>query len=330
MPVSVPSPVVARSAKITCPDCSPPSDRPRSSSAVEHVAVADGRLDHLDAVLGERAAQTEVRHHGRDDGVASELAAFVQIERDDRQHLVAVDEVAALVDRDHTVGVAVEREAGVARPRATTACWSSAGSVEPQPALMLVPSGSSWSTSHPRARAHAGPTARPRRRRRCRSRPRPTARRAGGRPSAADEVGDVVGGRAEAVARRRPRRALRDRRRRRRRRAARSSVSICSSGVVGDLAAARARRASRRCRGTGCGWRRSPPPARRTTGRGTRRRGWAARRRARRRRPRCTGRRRARPRAAARNGACRARRRTAGRRRARGPRRDRARSRARV
>jgi hypothetical protein len=34
----------------------------------------------------------------------------VQIESDDRQHLVAVDEVAVLVDRDHAVGVAVERE----------------------------------------------------------------------------------------------------------------------------------------------------------------------------------------------------------------------------
>ena len=64
-------------------------------------------------MLGERVPQAEVRHHRCDDGVTAELAAFVQVEGDDRQHLVAVDEVAALVDRDHAVGVAVERQARV-------------------------------------------------------------------------------------------------------------------------------------------------------------------------------------------------------------------------
>ena len=49
-PVSSPSPVVARSRKITWPDCSPPSDQPPALQRLEHVAVADRALDHLDAV----------------------------------------------------------------------------------------------------------------------------------------------------------------------------------------------------------------------------------------------------------------------------------------
>ena len=40
-------------------------------------------------------------------------AARVEIERERGHDLVAVDELAALVDRDHAVGVAVEREAEV-------------------------------------------------------------------------------------------------------------------------------------------------------------------------------------------------------------------------
>ena len=37
----------------------------------------------------------------------------MEVERGDREDLVAVDERAAFVDRDDAVGVAVEREAGV-------------------------------------------------------------------------------------------------------------------------------------------------------------------------------------------------------------------------
>ena len=80
---------------------------------VEHVAVADRGLDHRDAVRLERPAQPEVRHHGGDDRVAAQQLAVVQVDGGDRQDLVAVDEDAALVDRDHAVGVAVEREPGV-------------------------------------------------------------------------------------------------------------------------------------------------------------------------------------------------------------------------
>ena len=43
--------------------------------------------------------------------VAAEQPAVVEIDRGDREHLVAVDQVALLVDRDHAIGVAVERQA---------------------------------------------------------------------------------------------------------------------------------------------------------------------------------------------------------------------------
>ena len=58
----------------------------------------------------ERAPQPEVRHHGHRDRVVAQRAALVQVERGHRHDLVAVDELAVLVDRDHAVGVAVERE----------------------------------------------------------------------------------------------------------------------------------------------------------------------------------------------------------------------------
>ena len=46
--------------------------------------------------------------------------ARVQVERGDREDVVAVDDAALLVDRDHAVRVAVEREPGVgAAPRRT-------------------------------------------------------------------------------------------------------------------------------------------------------------------------------------------------------------------
>ena len=50
--VSMPSPVVARSGKITWPDCSPPSECPPSMQRLEHVAVADRGLDDLDPGVG--------------------------------------------------------------------------------------------------------------------------------------------------------------------------------------------------------------------------------------------------------------------------------------
>ena len=61
----------------------------------------------------QEALETEIGHHGRDDAGLGETAVFLPALRDDRQQLVAVDDMAALVDQDDAVGVAVERDADI-------------------------------------------------------------------------------------------------------------------------------------------------------------------------------------------------------------------------
>ena len=61
----------------------------------------------------EEALETEIRHHGGDDAGLGEPAVFLPALRDHREQLVAVDQMAALVDQDDAVGVAVERDADV-------------------------------------------------------------------------------------------------------------------------------------------------------------------------------------------------------------------------
>ena len=63
--------------------------------------------------LAEIALEAEIGHHGRDDAGLREAAVGLPAFRDHRQQLVAVDDVAALVDDEHAVGVAVERDADI-------------------------------------------------------------------------------------------------------------------------------------------------------------------------------------------------------------------------
>ena len=105
---------------------------------VEHVAVADRRLDHRRC----RAARAPGGSPRFDITVATTASprstpAVVQVDRGDREDLVAVDELAALVDRDHPVGVAVEREPGVGAARRAPPPGARSGWVEPQPSLMF-------------------------------------------------------------------------------------------------------------------------------------------------------------------------------------------------
>jgi hypothetical protein len=62
-----PSPVVAWSRKITCPDCSPAERHLVLQHLFEHVPVAHRRRDHVDAVVVHRSVEPDVRHDGRDD-----------------------------------------------------------------------------------------------------------------------------------------------------------------------------------------------------------------------------------------------------------------------
>ena len=109
---------------------------------LEHVAVADLGADQLEPVASRGSARgrgwtspSRPRRRPR------ARRAGAQNERDQRHQLVAVDDLALLVDDDQPVGVAVERDADMrAAPRPPCAC-SAAGAVEPQPSLMLRPLG---------------------------------------------------------------------------------------------------------------------------------------------------------------------------------------------
>ena len=65
-----------------------------------------------------------------------------EVEREDRDDPVAVDELAALVDREHPVAVAVEGDPEVEATRLRPSAGARRVSVAPQPTLMFVPSGS--------------------------------------------------------------------------------------------------------------------------------------------------------------------------------------------
>ena len=100
-------------------DCSPPSDvaaarrAPRARSG-RRPAVSTTSMP----ARRHRQAEAEVRHHRDDDGVvgaaARGRAGRARAMRDD---LVAVDDVAGVVDREHPVGVAVEGEPEVGAAR---------------------------------------------------------------------------------------------------------------------------------------------------------------------------------------------------------------------
>ena len=82
-------------------------EQPLAPQRLEHVAVADVGDDDANAALLHQAVEAEVRH--RRDGDALDA----EVEREDREDLVAVDRLAALVHGEHPVAVAVEGDAEV-------------------------------------------------------------------------------------------------------------------------------------------------------------------------------------------------------------------------
>ena len=86
--------------------------------------------------------EPEVGHHRRDQPAARAAGPRrAQPLRDQRHHLVAVDDLALLVDDDQPVGVAVERDADVGARSRPPSRYSVCGAVEPTPSLMFVPLG---------------------------------------------------------------------------------------------------------------------------------------------------------------------------------------------
>jgi hypothetical protein len=82
---------------------------------LHHVLVADGRAQQLQSMLGQRDFEANVAHHGRDDGVPGQLAAPVQVERQDQEHGIAIDDAAAMVDEDGPIAVSIKRNTELTR-----------------------------------------------------------------------------------------------------------------------------------------------------------------------------------------------------------------------
>ena len=57
--------------------------------------------------------EADVAHHRDDDGVVGEPALVAKLQRAEGDHPVAVDDVAEMIDSDHTIAVAVEGEAQI-------------------------------------------------------------------------------------------------------------------------------------------------------------------------------------------------------------------------
>ena len=79
----------------------------------QDVAVSHLGGHHVDARLAHRVVEPEVRHHGRDDGVARQAPGVAERNRVGRQDLIAVYDGAVGVGEQRTVGVAVVGDAGV-------------------------------------------------------------------------------------------------------------------------------------------------------------------------------------------------------------------------
>ena len=96
------------------PDCSPPSDSPRFSiSSITYLSPTDVRTRSIPSGL-QRELEPDVAHHRRDDGVALQPPLALQLPAAHQQHRVAVDDLAAMVDEDRAIAVAVERHAHLA------------------------------------------------------------------------------------------------------------------------------------------------------------------------------------------------------------------------
>jgi hypothetical protein len=77
-------------------------------------AIADRRLDDVQALAAQALLEAEVAHHGHGDLALGELALGVHRLGEEAHQRIAMHDLAALVDEDRAVAVTVEAEADVA------------------------------------------------------------------------------------------------------------------------------------------------------------------------------------------------------------------------
>ena len=78
-----------------------------------NILITDGGLGVADTLFVKGLVQTEVGHHGRDDGIVHQLAVFLQVAAIDVQDVVAGDDIALLVHAQAAVRVAIVGKADV-------------------------------------------------------------------------------------------------------------------------------------------------------------------------------------------------------------------------
>ena len=118
--VTIPSPDVVCSSTMTWPLFSPPRPAPDTCIPSRMYLSPTGVRTTLPAGRLDRLLEPAVREHRHHEPAAGERAAAEAVEGEDAEDLVAVDHPAGRVDRDESVGVAVEGEADVGARAATT------------------------------------------------------------------------------------------------------------------------------------------------------------------------------------------------------------------
>jgi len=86
----------------------PAEDASRRLHRRKDAAISDRRRVHVDLGVAHRRMEARVRHHRHHDASRVELTASRKIESDERDHLVAVHDVAHVIHCDDAVTVAVE------------------------------------------------------------------------------------------------------------------------------------------------------------------------------------------------------------------------------
>ena len=151
--VSSPSPVVAYRRKITCPLCSPPSTHPSRPSPRARSGLRPAWPRRVMPRIPHRALEAEVRHDGRDHGVARQRRPprASPIAHAARTWSPSIT-VPAGVGEQRAVGVAVVGDAGVGAERAGPRAATTSGCRAPQPTLMFSPVGRGMDRVHRRRR----------------------------------------------------------------------------------------------------------------------------------------------------------------------------------
>jgi len=153
-----PSPVVEKSDNTMWPDVHT-DIQPMRTHVLDDIAVADLGAVQLQLHVAEEAFEAEIGHHRRDDATPASRPLWCQDSAISAMIWSPSTIVPFSSTIDDAVGVAVERDADVARTSCTFFC-KPAGWVEPHSLLMLKPLGSTLmaTTSAPSSHSASGAT----------------------------------------------------------------------------------------------------------------------------------------------------------------------------